>query len=102
MSRGQNLTIEAEGEVLEEIEEGAYVILNIKWGVITVYNKRVDFCEQLKHVNETCPLKKGAMKINKDIAIPQEVPPVCYILILLIFEYLEMIEISDWASVNPT
>lgn len=29
-----------------------------------------------------CPLKKGKQKIVKDVAIPKEVPPVCFHLCL--------------------
>jgi len=74
--RGQNLTIDAEGQVLERIEEGAYVLLNIKWGVITIANPKVDFCQQLKEVNKTCPLEEGAIKVYKEVAILDRVPPV--------------------------
>lgn len=73
--RGQNLTVDAEGTVKEKIEEGAYVLLDVKWGMIKLIHQKVDFCEQLKEVNETCPLEKGVMKVYKEVAIPSQVPP---------------------------
>jgi len=73
--RGQNLTVDAEGTVKQRIEEGAYVLLDVKWGMIKLIHQKVDFCEQLKEVNETCPLEKGVMKVYKEVAIPQQVPP---------------------------
>ena len=78
---GTNLTIEAAGTVLEDIEEGAYVILQVKYGLIRLINTQADFCEQIKTVDLDCPLKKGHQKIIKDVAIPKEVPPVCLVIL---------------------
>jgi len=78
------LTIEAKGTVKEKIEEGAYVHLEVKYGFIKLINQQVDFCEQLKQVDEKCPLEKGDMTILKEVEIPKEVPPVSIVKQLMV------------------
>jgi len=72
---GQVLTIEAVGEALVDIEEGAYVILQVKYGLIRIVNTQADFCEQVKNIDKECPIKKGEITVSKDVDIPNEIPP---------------------------
>ena len=67
--------IEAAGSFTEEVEEGAYINLSVKYGLIKLISLKVDLCEQMKEVDETCPLN-GDKKITKSVDIPSEVPPV--------------------------
>ncbi|MDI1488787.1 MAG: Phosphatidylglycerol/phosphatidylinositol transfer protein [Ramalina farinacea] len=71
---GQKLLIEAAGTFTEEVEEGAYINLSVKYGLITLIRMRADLCDQMKEVDETCPLS-GAKVIKKEVDIPKEVPP---------------------------
>jgi hypothetical protein len=73
---GKTLTIEALGTVQEDIEEGAYVVLQVKYGLIRLVNTKADLCEQVKNVDMECPIKKGKTKIIKDVDLPNEIPPV--------------------------
>ena len=73
---GQTLTIEAEGTFAEKIEEGAFVWLTVKYGLIRLIYQKEDLCEQMKQVDTECPLGPGVVKITKDVDIPQQVPPV--------------------------
>jgi len=72
---GATLTIEAVGTFLEDIDEGAYVILQVKYGLIRLVNTKADLCEQVKNVDLDCPIKKGKTTITKDVEIPNEIPP---------------------------
>ncbi len=72
---GKTLTIEAKGNFTEEIEEGAYINLSVKYGLIRLINQRADLCEQMKNVDEECPLS-GEKTITKDVDLPKEIPPV--------------------------
>jgi len=72
---GQILTIEAAGIFSEQIEEGAYVNLQVKYGLIRLINQRADLCEQIKNVDLECPLEKGETIITKEVELPKEIPP---------------------------
>lgn len=76
MHRGANLTIEAVGTLLEEVGEGAYVVLQVKYGLIRLVNTEANLCEQVSNVDLSCPIKKGKTTITKDVALPKEIPPV--------------------------
>ncbi|KAG8531652.1 uncharacterized protein KY384_003283 [Bacidia gigantensis] len=79
---GHKLIIEAEGEFTEEVEAGAYISLVIKYGLITLIKTTADLCDQMKEVDEECPLK-GTKTIRKEVDIPKEVPPVgaCWVIL---------------------
>ena len=71
---GCNLTIEAAGTFSEDVKAGAKVFLQVKYGLITLINQEADLCDQIGHVDLTCPLKKGPMSFTKSVDIPAQVP----------------------------
>jgi hypothetical protein len=75
---GSSLIIQAVGTVFETIEEGAYVELQVKYGLIRLVNTRADLCEQIKNVDLECPIEKGLITITKSVDLPKEIPPVRY------------------------
>jgi len=75
---GKTLSIEAVGTLLEDVEEGAYVILQVKYGLIRLVNTQAQLCEQVSNVDLECPIKKGKTTITKDIELPKEIPPGTY------------------------
>lgn len=72
---GKNLTIEAKGTLSEDIEDGAKVHLQVKYGLIRLINQEADLCKQVEHVNLECPLKHGTTNITKTVDIPKQIPP---------------------------
>ncbi|KAL9122750.1 MAG: hypothetical protein Q9187_000689 [Circinaria calcarea] len=74
-SPGKKLTIEASGTFSEKIEKGAYVVLTVKYGLITLVHQMEDLCEQLQNVDKKCPIGPGSVKITKDVDIPAQIPP---------------------------
>ena len=70
------LTIEAKGNFTKKVEDGAYINLTVKYGIIQLINQKADLCEQMKNVDEECPLE-GAKTVLKDVQLPKEIPPVC-------------------------
>ena len=73
---GKTLTIEAKGNFTEEVEEGAYLVLVVKYGLIRLLHQEADLCEQMKNnVDEDCPLI-GEKTITKDVNLPKQIPPV--------------------------
>ena len=72
---GKVLTIKAQGDFREKVEEGAYIELSIKYGLIRIISTTADLCDQLKEVDEECPIE-GPKTITKDIQLPKEIPPV--------------------------
>ncbi|KAG9241509.1 putative Phosphatidylglycerol/phosphatidylinositol transfer protein [Calycina marina] len=76
--KGTTLTIEAVGTLLEDVGPGAYVVLQVKYGLIRLVNTEADLCEQVSNVDLECPIKKGKTVITKDVEIPNEIPPGTY------------------------
>jgi hypothetical protein len=66
---------------LEDVEEGAYVMLQVKYGLIRLVNTQADLCEQVSNVDLSCPIEKGKTTITKDVDLPKEIPPVCDIIL---------------------
>lgn len=73
---GVTLSIKASGVLSQDVEEGAKVHLQVKYGLIRIINQEADLCENLKNVDLECPLKKGPMELTKDVDLPKEIPPV--------------------------
>ncbi|KAL8671066.1 MAG: hypothetical protein Q9168_004414 [Polycauliona sp. 1 TL-2023] len=71
--KGQALSIKAKGNFTEKIEQDAYINLSVKYGLITLVNTRADLCDQMKEVDESCPLE-GAKDFTKDVTLPKEIP----------------------------
>lgn len=77
MSSGQTLVIEAAGTLHERIEKGATVLLEVKYGLITLVRQTADLCEQIENVDLHCPLEKGDMTLKTQVDLPKQIPPVC-------------------------
>lgn len=75
MSSGATLTIEAKGNFTEEVGDGAYIRLTVKYGLITLLHSTADLCEQMKNVDEDCPLA-GEKTVTKEVSLPKTIPPV--------------------------
>lgn len=73
---GKTLSIEATGTLSQDIEEGAKVRLQVKYGLITLIKQEASLCDYVKEVDLECPLKKGDLKLTKDVDLPKEIPPV--------------------------
>jgi ML domain len=58
------------------VEAGAYVVLQVKYGLITLVKQTMDLCDQVKNVDLDCPIE-GDVTITKDVDLPREIPPVC-------------------------
>ena len=67
--------IEAIGNFTQEVVSGATVHLTVKYGLITLIRMETDLCDQMKAVDEECPLD-GPKIIKKEVEIPSKVPPV--------------------------
>ncbi|KAL4897921.1 ML domain-containing protein [Aspergillus ambiguus] len=72
---GQSLTIKASGTLRETIDEGAYVLVEVKYGLITLLKQKADLCEQIANVDLKCPLEKGDMTLTKRVDLPAHIPP---------------------------
>lgn len=77
MSSGKTLVIEAAGTLHERIEKGATVLLEVKYGLITLIRQTADLCEQIENVDLHCPLEKGDMVLKTQVDLPKQIPPVC-------------------------
>lgn len=68
--------IKAVGTVRETIEDGAYVLLQVKYGLIRLISTQADLCEQVGNVDLKCPIEKGSLSLTKSVSLPAEIPPV--------------------------
>ncbi|KAI5292847.1 Phosphatidylglycerol/phosphatidylinositol transfer protein [Ascosphaera acerosa] len=72
---GEKLTITATGITSKDIEAGAKVRLQVKYGLIRLISQEVDLCDEITKVDMQCPIKKGRMTLSKDVELPKEIPP---------------------------
>ncbi|KAJ2983841.1 hypothetical protein NQ176_g395 [Zarea fungicola] len=82
---GKQLLIKASGTVKETINEGAYVKLTVKYGLIKLLTTKADLCEQFGNIDMKCPLEKGKQTIEKTVELPVEIPPGKYTVIADVF-----------------
>ncbi|KAF2663209.1 hypothetical protein BT63DRAFT_380452 [Microthyrium microscopicum] len=82
---GVPLTIAASGTLNEPVGEGAYIAIQVKYGLITLIKTTIDLCEQVKNVDLECPLKKGPLVVTKDVDLPQQIPPGKYTVLADVF-----------------
>lgn len=82
---GKTLSIAATGTLSEDIEEGAKVRLQVKYGLITLIKQEAALCDYVKEVDLECPLKKGDLKLSKDVDLPKEIPPGKYTVLADVF-----------------
>lgn len=73
--RGQNLTISATGLIKEDIIPGAYVEVEVKYGLIRLLRQTLDLCEQTEKVDLACPIKEGEVSLERVVELPQAIPP---------------------------
>lgn len=74
---GETLTIKAQGIFHEQVEKGAKILLQVKYGLIRLINQEADLCEQLENsVEISCPIEKGPLTFTKEVDLPKEIPPV--------------------------
>ncbi|KAI8080019.1 ML domain-containing protein [Halteromyces radiatus] len=72
--KGQNLHIDFKGYLKETVEDGAYLYLTVKWGVVQLVKKELDLCEESGKIDEDCPIEKGPVSIVKDVELPKTIP----------------------------
>ena len=73
---GQTLSIKATGILKQDVAEGAYATIVVKYGLITLLKTTIDLCEEIQKVDLKCPLKAGKMTLTKDVELPKQIPPV--------------------------
>lgn len=72
----KNLSIIASGTLKQDVEEGAYIEVQVKYGLITLIKQKLDLCDQVVNIDLDCPLEKGPLKFTKTVELPAHIPPV--------------------------
>jgi hypothetical protein len=67
------LTVIANGTFSQDIDPGATVFLQVKYGLITLIKQEADLCDNLPKIDLSCPIKKGVLTIKKEVDIPKQV-----------------------------
>ncbi|CAG8649202.1 6775_t:CDS:2 [Ambispora leptoticha] len=73
--KGKSLDIDARGYLTERVDEGSYVDITVKLGLIRLLQQRMDLCEQVEKVDKKCPLEAGPQTLKKTVELPKEIPP---------------------------
>ncbi|KAJ3417117.1 Phosphatidylglycerol/phosphatidylinositol transfer protein [Chytridiales sp. JEL 0842] len=73
--RGRDATINAIGTLKEDIADGAKLKVQVKLGMIKLYDAVLDLCQQIQSVGKACPLPKGDLVISHTFDIPPQAPP---------------------------
>ncbi|KIM85297.1 hypothetical protein PILCRDRAFT_817296 [Piloderma croceum F 1598] len=78
---GQNLTVNVVAYAHEVVEEGAYVDVTVKLGLIKLLHKQFDVCEEARKsdVDIQCPVEKGPYNVSQTVALPKEIPPAKFV-----------------------
>ncbi|KAK9359126.1 ML domain-containing protein [Lipomyces starkeyi] len=84
--KGAELYIEGEGYLAEQINEGAFVEVEVRYGFIRLVKETIDLCEQLENADRPCPLEKGTIKFSKTVELPNEIPPGKYNVVARAYE----------------
>ncbi|KAI9631962.1 ML domain-containing protein [Dioszegia hungarica] len=73
---GKNMTVTVEADVLDRIEEGAYVDVTVKLGLVKLLQKTFDVCEEARNNNASvqCPVEAGPYKVTQTVELPREIP----------------------------
>ncbi|KAI7862049.1 ML domain-containing protein [Spinellus fusiger] len=73
--KGQLLTVDFSGFLKEPVENGTYIDVAIKYGLVQIIHKRFDFCNEVADkVDEACPIPEGPLVFHKEIELPKEIP----------------------------
>lgn len=97
---GQNLTVSARGTLKTDLVEGSYVDVLVRYGFITLVNRRYDLCELLVEVDLECPVKAGYLSLSRVVEIPDAVPPGEYIVDAKAYTYDDQLLTCLTASVE--
>jgi len=73
---GKNLTVNVQGTVKQQIEDGAYAYVTVKLGLITLLKKTLDICEEAQNANATlqCPVAEDDYVVSQTVMLPKEIP----------------------------
>ncbi|BFZ63019.1 Phosphatidylglycerol/phosphatidylinositol transfer protein [Saitoella coloradoensis] len=73
---GEVMIVDAAGLVKQEIRNGSYIDLEVKYGLIRLIKQQFDLCEQLsEHVGIQCPVAPGELQATKEVELPKQIPP---------------------------
>ncbi|KAB8215446.1 ML domain-containing protein [Aspergillus novoparasiticus] len=75
-SAGKSLEVKLMMNVYNAIEEGSYVDVVVKLGLIKLLKKEFDACETLRNYNSTiqCPVAPGSYEVTHTVDLPREIP----------------------------
>lgn len=75
---GQTLAIQASGTLLDKVEKGARVVLDLTTGLDTLWDKTVDLYDRIRDM--TSHLNMGTMAFEAPVALPKGILPRKYFL----------------------
>ncbi|OLL21731.1 Phosphatidylglycerol/phosphatidylinositol transfer protein [Neolecta irregularis DAH-3] len=76
---GHTISIDVKAVLSEEIIEGSLVVVEVKYGFITLLTKTYQLCELASnYAGEECPIQRGELSLSKSIDLPKEIPPVSF------------------------
>ncbi|KAI3619330.1 phosphatidylglycerol phosphatidylinositol transfer protein [Moniliophthora roreri] len=73
---GEKLSVTVNATVIKIIEDGAYVNVVVKLGLIKIVSKGFDVCKEARDANATlqCPVDPGNYTVTQTIDLPKDIP----------------------------
>ncbi|EEB06362.1 niemann-Pick disease type C2 protein hE1 [Schizosaccharomyces japonicus yFS275] len=76
---GKNLSIETQIAVNTVVEEGSYVLAEVKYGFVRIVNEKLDLCEQADLLaGIKCPVGPSLITKTIEVPLPWAIPPGTY------------------------
>ncbi|XBW38495.1 hypothetical protein QEN19_004085 [Hanseniaspora menglaensis] len=85
---GETLIMSAKGITKSQINEGSYLEVTVKLGLIQILKKNFDLCELLIENDDLgleCPVAAGSYELYKEVEIPSQAPAGKYVVLVKAF-----------------
>ena len=73
--KGKEVTVNVTVELSEKVTGGS-IAVEVKYGIIPIYDTTLDLCDTLKEIGMVCPVAPGTYDKGLSVAIPSEIPGV--------------------------
>ncbi|KAI8377738.1 ML domain-containing protein [Radiomyces spectabilis] len=77
--KGEPLHVDFKGFLKEEIGNGTYVDVVVKYRGMQMLHKKYDFCDEADKFGERCPFEAGEYRLSKDVDLPDDIQYIVHI-----------------------
>ncbi|CAO3621954.1 unnamed protein product [Cunninghamella echinulata] len=77
---GQLIKVDVGGELKATIADGATIKVAVNAGILTVWQKTYDLCDEAAKLGQNCPIAPGPQQFSVTDTVPSILPPGTYTL----------------------